>query len=120
MLEEKNMNQDYILEEEESNKGLENENNGDNLDYELENKSKKKSVKNKFILIELIIILILGAIIYFQFSSFSEKREEVRNSYDSLNQLEWELKDCRELISQNQGEFDRYDYCRELIKSFDN
>jgi len=108
-----NLNQEEILEKEEFNEDVE-----DNLDYESENKPKNKKFKNKVILIELIIIIILGGLVYWQFSSFSDKREEVRNSYDSLNKLELELKSCRELINQDQGEFDRYDYCRQLLNKF--
>ncbi|MCF7819954.1 MAG: hypothetical protein K9M44_00580 [Candidatus Pacebacteria bacterium] len=121
-MKQENLNQEpeEFLEAEEFNEELEDENNEENLDYEFDSKPKKKKFKNKVILIELIIILILGAIVYFQFSSFSDKKVEVENNYQALQKLDSEINSCRELISQNQGEFDRYDYCRQLIQSFDN
>lgn len=106
--------------EESFNEDLESENNEEDLINELKDKPKKRRVKNKIILIELIIILILGVVVYFQFSSFFDKKTKVENNYQVLQKVELELDSCRETISQGEGEFFRYDYCREFIKSFDN
>ncbi len=78
------------------------------------NKKRKLSLKTKIILFELFVIvaLVVGAI-YF--------RNQVITSYKYINEhnkLSEEKTHCEELMARQSGDFDQYQYCRQLLQTF--
>ncbi len=81
---------------------------------------KKKSVKSKFILIETIIIVILILVGWSLFSNQSQKQQAIAANIQQLEILEQETTRCGDLVSQQSGDFDQYEYCRQLLQVFSN
>ncbi len=78
------------------------------------NKKRKLSLKTKIILFELLVIIaLIIAGIYFR------SRIITSNNYiEEHNQLSKEKTRCEELMSRQSGDFDQYQYCRQLLQTF--
>lgn len=90
-----------------------------NFETKLEDeKPKKKNIKNRIILIEAIIILILIGSGYLIQSNVASERVEIKENLERIELINSEIERCSDFINTRSGDFDDYEYCQQLLEKF--
>ncbi len=77
-------------------------------------KNKKLSFQAKIILFELLMIIILTALGFY----FRGRIRSANTYINEHNTLVREKARCEELLAQQSGDFDTYQYCRQILQVF--
>ncbi|MBD3300421.1 MAG: hypothetical protein GF347_03655 [Candidatus Moranbacteria bacterium] len=103
-----------------------NEDSGEEIKENLEEKEKKNkeakkkkfSFKTKLIFIEslLIILVVAGAFVYYK--TTQEKIERAARFEEQNEQIQEQKKMCQDLLNRSKGDFNKYEYCKELLRVF--
>jgi cell division protein FtsB len=87
------------------------------------NDDKKSNLRRKIILVFTIFLLALGAYAYYWFAGVYERNEKSKQviyraeKYESsLQVMRQEYDRCQEFISQREGDFGSFEYCKKFIE----
>lgn len=83
-------------------------------DGSAETGSQSTSIWFKFKLIILLVWLLSWLGLYFWFQSLQTKQQQISQQEQLLTRLSDQLQQCDQLLSNQQGEFGEYEYCRRL------